>query len=497
MSKPTMSTGDITFSVRSKESRVKPQSNDMPMHILIMGNFSGGASSSFKPIEVDRDNFEEVFEDLNVKLSLPFSDTEIRFSEFDDLHPDYIYERIELFDELRTLKRKLNKPELFHKAAQEIRSWDAYTPPINQAGEETAAPVELEQGDILNQILSDPVSVQNQASEAGSIDALIKQIVSPYVCEKEDPELKPMLAAVDQANAELMRQVLHQSAFQKLEASWRSLYFLMRHLETGRKLKLFILDVSKESLGESFGSIDSLEQSDLFKLINQKSETPGDVPYSLLVADYAFDTNVDDINLLSCVTKIAASCGCAISSSMSEKLAGCENIQKFQDTDDWVFEVDQEVLNTWSSLRSEAESSFLSLTCPRFLLRMPYGKRSSPIESFEFEELGEPVNHDNYCWGNGAYMSALLLGQSYTQFGWQFKPGYVQQSPSLPLHVVKVDGEEQITPAAEVYMTDSCANRLAEFGLMSLRSVKNKDHIIVSKFRSVSESGVWQGKWQE
>ena len=46
---------------------------DKPFHILIAGDFSGkverGGDRTFNPVAVDRDNFEEVFEDLEVSLN--------------------------------------------------------------------------------------------------------------------------------------------------------------------------------------------------------------------------------------------------------------------------------------------------------------------------------------------------------------------------------------------------------------------------------------------
>ena len=86
-------------------------------HIAIIGDFSGQDSREDQTdsldkrpaIQVDRDNFEEVFSRLSVKLKLPFDEQPLIFKKFDDLHPDYLYENVPLFEQFRSLKRKLKK----------------------------------------------------------------------------------------------------------------------------------------------------------------------------------------------------------------------------------------------------------------------------------------------------------------------------------------------------------------------------------------------------
>src|SRR5690349_21623603 len=84
---------------------------DTPFRILLMGDFSGRAlkapapAARWKPVSIDRDNFEQVLGRMGValpKLSL-------YFAEMDDFHPDRIYENSEIFRTLRE-RRKAGKP---------------------------------------------------------------------------------------------------------------------------------------------------------------------------------------------------------------------------------------------------------------------------------------------------------------------------------------------------------------------------------------------------
>ena len=40
----------------------------------------------------------------------------------------------------------------------------------------------------------------------------------------------------------------------------------------------------------------------------------------------------------------------------------------------------------WRSLRESDDSKYVGLAMPRFLARLPYGAKTSPVEEFEFEE---------------------------------------------------------------------------------------------------------------
>src|SRR5690349_6528962 len=107
----SISSGNFTLNstlnsaIKPDEHQAKRKGTDA-FHIAIVGDFSGRGSrgeldinslSSRKVIEVDRDNLEEIFSRLNVRLRIPLSETELEFQEFDSLHPDYLLENLDLF----------------------------------------------------------------------------------------------------------------------------------------------------------------------------------------------------------------------------------------------------------------------------------------------------------------------------------------------------------------------------------------------------------------
>ena len=159
---------------------------------------------------------------------------------------------------------------------------------------------------------------------------------------------------------------------------------------------------------------------------------------------------------------------------------------------------ESKALESWKQLRLRPESASAALVLPRFLLRLPYGQETSSLESFEFEEFSGPPFHNGYLWGNSAFVVALLLGQSFSEAGWEMRPGGFSQIENLPLHSFRVEGDSQLKPCAEVLLTEEAVERILDQGLIPLVSYKGRDSARVGRFQSMAEphrplAGRWQG----
>src|SRR5438105_3156920 len=94
-----------------------------PFRILILGDFSGreaagAARRPWKPLRIDRDNFEQAPAKLGVELRVPADGAggpqlTIRIAELDDFHPDRLFRRVEVFRALRELRGRLADPKTF------------------------------------------------------------------------------------------------------------------------------------------------------------------------------------------------------------------------------------------------------------------------------------------------------------------------------------------------------------------------------------------------
>jgi type VI secretion system protein ImpC len=493
---------------------------DTPFRIALMGDWSGRANRHLstekfgaeerEPIPIDRDDFDEVMARLGVSLRLTLageggSHFTLRFQELDDFHPDRIFERVELFDALRRMRERLEDDSTFAEAAREMRDWSSAkeTAQAEDSPDRQAVPASASGGSLLEQMLEEAGDIDEQPATQASVSshaddelrALLRDAVRPYLVSTDEAEQAELIASVDEATSRLMRSILHDADFQSLESAWRALYLLVSRLETGTDLKLYLIDMTKEEMAASLS--DELEASAIHKLLVDKSvNTFGGDLWAVIVGNYIFDATREDTRMLERLGKIARRAGAPFISASSSRVLGCDSLAATPDPDDWHSELDAESRKGWDALRHSPESAYLGLALPRFLLRLPYGAETEPLEQFGFEELTEKPAHENYLWGNPAFACALLLGQAFTEYGWDMQPGILPEIEGLPLHVFEDEGDAYIKPCAETLLTMRAVERILEEGLMPLVSFQGRDVIRVARFQSLSaHEPSLHGRW--
>ncbi|HEY0546743.1 MAG TPA: type VI secretion system contractile sheath large subunit [Pyrinomonadaceae bacterium] len=495
---------------------------DTPFRIALMGDWSGRSNRKLsaekfearEPMLIDRDDFDEVMARLGVSLRLTVagegsSQLTLRFQELDDFHPDRIFERVELFDALRRMRERLEDDSTFAEAAREMRG-------LGDAKEIAEAEVSSDRqavpasenvdpasgGSLLDQMLEEASGEDEQAASLPAVSsqaddelrAMLRDAVRPYLVSTDEARQAELIASVDEATSRLMRSILHHADFQSLEAAWRAAHLLTSRLETCTDLKLYLLDVTKAELATS----DELEASAIYKLLVDKSvNTFGGDLWAVIAGNYTFDATPEDTGTLERLAQIAKRTGAPFISAASPRVLGCESLAATPDPDDWRAELDAESRKAWDALRQQPESTYLGLALPRFLLRLPYGAETEPLEQFDFEELTGSPAHENYLWGNPAFACALLLGQAFTEYGWDMQPGIRQEIEGLPLHVFEDEGDAYIKPCAETLLTMRAAERVMNEGLMPLLSFQGSDAVRLARFQSLAEppqplAGAWR-----
>jgi type VI secretion system protein ImpC len=326
----------------------------------------------------------------------------------------------------------------------------------------------------------------------------IRQIMEPYLLPRTDYTRQAQLVGlVDTAVGRQMRDVLHHRAFRAVESAWRALFFLSRRLDTDATLKLYLLDVSRDELAADLGSGDDLRATGIYRLLVERTlGTPGGQPWGVLVGHYTFADTTEEVELLGRMAQVAARAGAPFLAGASPRLLGCDSLGRTPEPDDWKPAADPEKAGAWEALRQLPQACYLGLALPRFLLRVPYGKKTNPVERFALEEMPEGPEHDNYLWGNPAVAVAYLLAGAFSRYGWEFRPGVLNDIDNLPAHLYREDGETQLKPCAEAWLTDRAAEAIMARGLMPLQSVKGRDTVHLPVFQSMARpSQALAGRW--
>jgi type VI secretion system protein ImpC len=423
----------------------RPRDESEPMRLLVFGDFSGRAAEERPPlasrptVRVDIDTLDEAIKRLSPRLNMPTG--EIRFAQLDDFHPDHLYSRLDVFQALR----------------------DARANP------------QADPGDLLGRLLGKPTesAAAPATAPAGGLDALIHHIVAPHIVKDTSEQRKTYLKAVDAAIAEQMRKLLHAPAFQSLEAAWRGVQWLISNVELDENLQLHVFDVTREELlTDVVAAQGQLAQTGLYRaLVDRWRNVPGSHGWSVFVALIDFGPSNSDVGLLAALGLIASQAGGPLLAGADPALAGD----------------DEGTRAGWLALRRSEAAPWIGLVTPRVLLRQPYGKASDPIQAFAFEEFaGLPV-HEEFLWGNGALVPALLAGRAFTARGWDMELGDEREIGDLPAYTFMRDGEREMQACGERYLTESELQGLLTAGLIPVASRRDRNAVVVIRFQSVSD----------
>jgi type VI secretion system protein ImpC len=320
----------------------------------------------------------------------------------------------------------------------------------------------------------------------------IRRIVEPHLLPGDDPRRSDLDARIDQAMSALLRTVLHDPAFQSLEAAWRAVYQFVRRIETGPDLGLWLLDVSRDELALDLDATRDLERSVLHRRIVDEATAHGATRWSLVTCDVTFGPGEADVVLLARLAELGRRAGAPILAAADPALAGAPGFETDPEPAAW----SDGPHPAWELLRRSAVARWAGLALPRFLLRVPYGEEGETCDAFPFEELESPPAHAAYLWGRASWACAILLAETFERMGADMRPGVHQDIEGLPLHIHREAGAAYAKPCAESVMTERAANRLLESGLMPLASLKDRDTVRLVRFQSIAHPvAALAGRW--
>ncbi len=510
--------GEIGFNlVSTMEDTPDAREQASVFRIAVLGDFSGRGSrglvrngrelAALRPIFVDRDCCDAVMAQLGVEIRLDVlgdkaPPVKISFAALDDFHPDRLYRDLEVFQAMRESRKILLDPASF--AARDRATLPAVLSPqaSSVTSDDVAAAVlgDQEGAGLLDQIIAQDGGSASSAGSSQSIpewDFFLRQLVRPYLVPAAHPEQEEMVGSVDAATEELMRRILHHPDFQAMEAAWQGLWFLISRLQTDADLKVYLFDINRNELEADLVAADDLLASGLYRLLVEQSvQTFGDAPWSLLTGLYSFGVTVADVEIMGRMANIGRVAGAPFVTAANDSLLGCRSLAATPDPDDWQPLSGAEKM-AWAALRSLPAASSLGLMLPRFLLRLPYGEKTDPVDSFSFEEMAELPQHGHYLWGNPALVVALVLGASFSRNGWRLLDEPVSSVDGLPLHVFRHEGEATTLPCAEVVLIERAVDAILEQGIMPLLSFRNQDTIRLARLQSIADpltrlSGPWR-----
>ena len=294
--------------------------------------------------------------------------------------------------------------------------------------------------------------------------------------------IESMIAALDAKLTEQVNLILHHPDFQKLEGSWRGLHYLVNNTETDEMLKIRFMNISKAEVGKTLKRFKGAawDQSPLFKKIYEEGYgVLGGEPFGCLVGDYAFDHSPPDVELLGEMAKVSAAAHCPFIAGASPTVMEMDSWQELANPRDLTKIFGTPLHAAWRSLRESEDARYIGLAMPRYLARLPYGAKTSPVDEFDFEEDTGAADHSKYTWSNAAYAMAVNINRSFKLYGWCSRIRGIESGGAvegLPTHTFPTDdGGVDMKCPTEIAISDRREAELAKNGFMPLVHRKNSD----------------------
>jgi len=349
-------------------------------------------------------------------------------------------------------------------------------------------------------------SIRPQTDEAKrSIEDGVESLVQLV---RENPQLvdesaiktvESLMALLDQEMSEQVDRILHHEEFKKVESAWRGLDYLVSNTETDETLKLYVMNVSKENLRRELRQYSGVNwnQSPFFKKVYRAEFNQfGGEPYGYIVADYQFDHSPIDVEMLRQMAKTAAAAHCPLITSASPKLMGFESWRQLPDSAHLRDVFQMKEYTAWRGLREDQDSRYIYMMLPRFLVRLPWGRRTRPVDRFGYEEtIGNP---DDHCWANAAYAMAVNINKSFKDFGSCTEicgPEGGGLIKNLPFYTyATADGQTDFTCPTETMIDYAREAELSKYGFVPVLYRKNHDQACIFGAQSLHKPQEFRGQ---
>ena len=316
--------------------------------------------------------------------------------------------------------------------------------------------------------------------------------------------LNQAIAYIDKLLSDQLNAILHHPLFQRLEASWRGLQYLVdQRAECGDPaVKIKVLNVSWRELERDFERAVEFDQSMLFrKVYEQEFGMPGGEPYGVLIADYEIhpspsaDHPHNDLAVVRSLAKVGAAAFCPVIANASPAMFGMDSFNALEHRIDHARTHGQKTFIPWRSLRDEEDARFFGLAMPRVLMRLPHEDDGKRLDQFCFREDVSGRDSSKYLWGGAAFALGEVLIRSFAQAGWladirglqrdQERGGLVTK---LPVHCFSTD-KMGVVPkmSTDVIITEELEKQLSDLGFLPLCHCKDTEYSVFYSSQSIQK----------
>ena len=338
-------------------------------------------------------------------------------------------------------------------------------------------------------------TTEEKTKGKGWVKELVDQVLAGQirVAKDTDEMLGSRIKELDGLISVQLNEVMHAPEFQKLEGSWRGLQYLTTNTETSTMLKIKVFNISKKDILKDFTKQNDWEQAAIFrKIYEEEYGTLGGQPYGCLIGDYEITRHPEDIQLLTNMANVGAAAHAPFLAAASPSLFNWESFTELGGPRDVAKIFDNDAYVAWKDFRKSDDSKYVGLCMPHILMRLPYGKDTSPVEEFDYEEKVDGRDHKKYLWGNAAFALGARITNAFAMHEWCAAIRGVEGGglvEGLPAHTFQTDdGDQTVKCPTEIAITDRREAELSKLGFIPLCYYKGTTNAVFMATQSANQA---------
>lgn len=282
--------------------------------------------------------------------------------------------------------------------------------------------------------------------------------------------LEEALEKIDKLMQNTVNRILHDKAFQSLEANYRGVQRLFINEGQASSIRIKLLTLSEAELSKEASRPVSLERSTLYKKIYSAGfDHAGAHPFNALIGAYAFDHQNPDIQILNYLGQLAEKAFAPFIASAKPSLLGINHWRELNQLNHISPIFNDPAYAAWQGLREQRYARFITLTLPRVIARAQYTAQTQGID--------ETIDSDeDICWMNASFHLAECMIRAHQRYGWTTAirgregGGKIDALPLIP----RKQGET-FCPA-ELGLSDEQEAELSHAGLLPFCHYKHTDY---------------------
>ena len=324
------------------------------------------------------------------------------------------------------------------------------------------------------------------------LDLLLYASKTPH--QNLSDSLAVMLEDLDRWLSGRLRAVFHHPDFQKCEATWRGLHYLVTNTYPDELLKIRVLDCSRDMLKADMLDSSPLGRSHLYRVVAEPFQRFQGEPFGVLIGDFEFSHASEDVEVLTRISRIAAAVHAPFISAAAPSIFQLEDFTHLSSSLDIGRVLSAPDYDPWHAFRASEESRYVALVLPHMLMRLPYGRETTPTEGFDFAEHEHVSEFSRCLWGNPAYGLGARLTNAFALYHWCAAIQGIEGGglvEMLPIHTFRNADETLFNKASlDAEIDSGLEKELAHQGFIPLARPGGSDYPAFFSSNTTHNAGV-------